>query len=351
MLVSRVLEVRNGDTAAAVCGFLGRLLSEGVAERLFLPVASAEGLEARSQVVTGAEALSSINPLPIVMLENGAVALRQAMEAEPEAHFVALLRPCELRAVVELAKRGRFDLERLAIVGMDCLSTYEVEFVRQSRERHPADLDALLKESLRLAQTGQIAGGGYRMACQLCDRPSADYRAANVLLGLVGVNTGEKVLVLADDRNDTRFKLQRLTDREATEREAVDREVTLWRLSERRKEAAQRKLEALGLADAYPGVIMGYMRHCTLCGDCVAACPQCSDELRLALGRGKEAFIAALLNESLRLASCAGCGMCQVNCPEGIPLGAISRALSDQIQIRMHYVPGRDVAEPLPWAL
>jgi hypothetical protein len=42
--------------------------------------------------------------------------------------------------------------------------------------------------------------------------------------------------------------------------------------------------------------------------------------------------------------------MCQVHCPEGIPLSAIQRALSQQIQQRMHYAAGRDVHEPLPWS-
>jgi ferredoxin len=190
---------------------------------------------------------------------------------------------------------------------------------------------------------------GSRLACQLCDRPAPDYRAADVLVGLVGVDTDEKILILADEATDARLGLDRLTDRPATERETVDREVTVWRLSERKREAAQRKLEALGLADAYPGVIMGYMQKCTLCGDCLDACPQWSDELRGALSKGREAFVAALVNESVRLASCSGCGMCQAHCPEGVPISAIIRSLSLQIQRRMHYAAGRDVKEPLPW--
>ena len=246
---------------------------------------------------------------------------------------------------------GKLDLAKLILVGVDCLSTYDPDYWRRGNELHAGSPDWLVDEALALARTGQVRTDGYRLACELCDRPSADYRAADVLVGLVGVANQETILILADETRDARWRLQALTDRQATERETVDREVTLWRLGERRKEAAAARLESLGLADAYPGVIMGYMRKCTLCGECIDACPQWSEELRAAVGRGKEAFLQALLNATQRLASCSGCGMCQVHCPEGIPLSAIQRALSQQIQQRMHYIAGRDVHEPLPWSV
>jgi Fe-S oxidoreductase len=94
---------------------------------------------------------------------------------------------------------------------------------------------------------------------------------------------------------------------------------------------------------------MRYMSKCTLCGECIDTCPQWSEELRSALTRGREAFIQALLNATQRLASCCECGMCQVECGEGIPLGAIQRAISLQVQHRMHPVAGRDARDLLPW--
>ena len=350
MLISRVLEVQNEDTVAAVRRFLGKLLEEGVAERVFAPVDLAAGQEPLSQVVPDRNAIDSVNPLLPLMMENAAEALRQAMELEPRANFAAVLRPCEVRAVIELAKRGRFDLNRLVIVGLDCLATYDADFYHEVNANHPDDPYWLMHESLRFAQKGQITPYRYRIACQLCERPAADYQAVDIMLGVIGVNAREKVLVLADERSDVRFKLHKITDRKASEREAVEREVTLWRLSERRKEAAARKLAEMGLTDANMGVIMGYMSKCTLCGNCVDACPLCTDELNEAFKQGKEAFITAFVNQAERLVSCAACGMCQVHCPEDIPLSAINRVLSQQIQTRMSYVPGRDVSEPRPWA-
>jgi ferredoxin len=348
MLVSRVLEVREEDPATAIRDFLERLMDSGAAERLFAPVVG-EGGAVHGEVLTGKEGLRLVDPLWPVMAEGTARDLTEAMANEPESHFAALLRPCEQRTVIEMAKRGAFPLERLTVIGVDCLSTVDPAYREEADREHPQDRRWLEERALRFAQTGQVAPGA-RLACDLCERPAPDYQASQVILGLIGVQTDEKVLVLADEADDDSLRLQRLTERPATERETVDREVTVWRLSERRKEAAEHRLEALGLADGYPGVISGYLARCDLCGKCLEACQLCSGPLREALQQGHDAFVSALINESLRLASCSGCGMCQASCPQGIPLCAISRSLGRQVQGRMRYVPGRDVREPLPWA-
>lgn len=349
MLVSRVVEVGAAGPVAALDDFLGRLMHASGAQRLLAPVEVQPGVVS-PHVFRAGEDLRRINPLLPLMQANAAATLWAAAQEAPSSLMVAVLRPCEVRAAVELAKHGKLNLDSLILVGVDCLSTYEASYWKQGTEQNARRADWLMDEALALARTGQVRTEGYRLACELCDRPAADYRAADVLVGLVGVNNRENLLILADEARDARWALQSLTDRPATERETVDREVMLWRLAERRKEAAAARLESLGLADAYPGVILGYMGKCTLCGECIDACPQWSDTLSEALGKGREAFIQALVNATQRLASCAGCGMCQVHCPEGIPLSAIQRALSQQIQQRMHYAAGRDVHEPLPWS-
>ena len=348
MLVSCILEVGEGGPVPVLQSFLAGLIQASASRRLLGPVSTEPGIVSPA-ILTQAGEFSRVNPLLPLMQANAAALLRTAMGGSAAEPLIAVLRPCEVRAAIELAKQGKLDLANLILVGVDCLSTYEPGYWTKGNDAHPGRPDWLMDEALQLAQTGQVRTEGYRLACQLCERPAADYRAADLLIGLVGVPNQERLLVLADEAKDARWNLEALTDRPATERETVDREVTLWRLAERRKEAAEAKLESLGLTDAYPGVIMGYMNKCTLCGECVDACPQWSEELRSALAGGKDAFLQALLSASQRQASCSGCGMCQVHCPEGIPLSAIQRALSRQIQQRMHYVAGRDLHDPLPW--
>lgn len=333
---------------AALQAFLAGLLRVSSAAKLLAPVVSEPGRVEPGLIPRGA-VLSQVNPLLPLMQVNAAAALRSAARDAPLESMVAVLRPCEVCAAIEMAKHGQLDLQPVIVVGVDCLSTYDPAYWAQGRDEHGDNPDWLVDEALKLAQRGQVRGEGCRLACELCDHPAADYRAADILVGLVGVPSQERLLILADEDKDARWGLEALTDRTATERETADREVTLWRLADRRREVAAARLESLGLTGADPGVIMGYMQKCTLCGECIDACPQWSEELRTALGSGRQAFIDALLNATQRLASCSGCGMCQVHCTEGIPLSAIQRALSQQVQQRSHYGAGRTVHDALPW--
>jgi formate dehydrogenase subunit beta len=349
MIIGRIFPVENRNTLGAARGFLGGLLEQGTADALFIPVEMEIGRRTHPDAIREQAGIARANPLLPVMTENAAVALRQAMRREHDARFIAVLRPCEVRAVIELAKRGEIEMDRLTLVGMDCLSTYTPEYVDATSAAHTDDPAWLTHEALRMASLGVIAPEGYRSACLLCDRPSADYQAVHIQIGLIGVNSTQHLLVLADNETDAHLGLEKLTERKATEREMGEREIVVQQVGKRRQEAARNELGTYGLADGHLGVVMGYLNKCTLCGKCLDACPICSQELREALKQGKPPFITEFISQSERLVSCSTCGMCQVTCPEGIPLCAISYALAQPIRDRMSYVPGRSTNEPLPW--
>lgn len=348
MLVSRVLEIGETGPVAALQTFLAGLMQATGASRMLASVVIEAGV-VNPEVIAGGVGMARVNPLLPLMHADATTALRSAREDAPEEAMVAVLRPCEVRSAIELATQGKLNLTNTVLVGVDCLSTFEPAYWERGNELHRGCPDWLVWEALQLAQGGQVQTEGTRLACRLCDRPAADYRAADVLIGLVGVQNKERLLVLADEAKDARWSLQALTDRPATERETADREVALWRLADRRKKGAAACLADLGLADADPAAIMGYLSKCTLCGDCIDACPQWTEELRSAVTRGRAAFVQGLLNATQRLAGCCECGICQIECGEGIPLSAIQRAVGLQVQHQMGFVAGREAREPLPW--
>jgi formate dehydrogenase subunit beta len=348
MLVGRVLDVGAKGPVTALQTFLAGLLRASGATHLLAPAATEPG-RVDPKLMSLRAVLSHVNPLLPLMQADAAGALLSAVRGAPEETVVAVLRPCEVRATSGLARQGKLDLGRVIVVGIDCLGTYEPAYWSHGNPLHVDRPDWLVEEALKLAQLGQAPAEGCRLACELCDQPAADYRAADLLIGLVGVPNQERLLVLAEADRDKRWRLEALTSRLATEREAVDREVTLWRLADRRREGAAARLARLGLANADSGVIMDHMRKCTLCGECIDLCPQWSRELREALDHGRGAFIGSLLNSCQRLAGCSDCGMCQVQCVEGIPLSAILRVLSRAGSQRVRQVSGRTMREARPW--
>jgi len=347
MLVGRVLEVGAGGPVAALQTFLTGLLRASGAASLLAPVEVGPG-RVQPQVVPQGAVLSQVNPLLPLMQADAAAALRTAVWASPAGPMIAVLRPCEVHAASEMARQGKLDRRQVIVVGMDCLSTYEPAYWSQGNQAHEGNPDWLADEALKLAELGQVPAQGCRQACELCDRPAADYRAADVLVGLIGVRNKERLLILADEEVHARWGLEALTDRAATERETVDREVTLWRLADRRKGVAAASLESLGLTEARRPAIMGHLGRCTLCGKCIDACPQWSEEMRAALRCGREAFLQALLDVPQRQ-GCSGCGTCQMDCPQGIPLSAIQRALSLQVGRHKLHVGERNLRGPVLW--
>ncbi len=341
MYVARVMKVEDSQPQQAILSLLAGLLNAGHVAGVLIPAADGQGYGLR--LARTRDEFGDYDPLSPRMFANAACRIPQALPSGEKPVAIAL-HPCETRTLIEMAKRGAVDRARLLVLGMDC------GFASGGTPREePIGTDALRAQALACASAGLPAPAEARMACRLCERPAADLEGADLLLGWIGLDPYEKVLVIADEAGDQALALESLTQRCATEREAVDREMALWRMADRRKQAATELLKELGLEDGHPTVAAGYLSRCTLCGECLRACALAGDDLREAMKQGKPAFIQALLNEAQRLASCSGCGFCQANCPEHIPLCAIAHALGQQVQSRMHYTPGRSLSDPLPW--
>jgi formate dehydrogenase subunit beta len=343
MYVARVIPVQESQPQQAILALLGGLLDAGHIAGVLMPSSGTEGGGLR--LASTRDELAGYDPLSPKMLSNAACGLPQAL-VPSEKRVAIALHPCETRTLIEMAKRGAVERDRLLVLGMDC--GFGTSGSTADGQQDPV---ALRVQSLACASAGLPAPAQARMACRLCERPAADLESADVLLGWIGLDPQEKLLLIADEAVDQALGLESLTQRSATEREAVDREMALWRMVDRRKKAALELLEELGLEDGHPAVAAGYLSRCTLCGECLEACALAGDDLRQAMQQGKTVFIQALLAEAQRMASCSGCGFCQANCPEGIPLCAIAYSIGHQIQSRMHYTPGRSLEDPLPWAL
>ncbi len=117
------------------------------------------------------------------------------------------------------------------------------------------------------------------------------------------------------------------------------------------------------------GGIAGFFDTCIRCHNCMTACPICYCKTCLfrtaAFDHEPEHYMTAahrkgavrMLGDTLLFhmtrmnhmsASCVSCGMCTSACPSDIQVGAIFSAVGEQVQAAFSYVPGRDLAEPLP---
>ena len=350
MNVNRLIRVRDGDVVNALRQFLALWWRHYKLEALLAPVEVPTRSTVVTQVIEDPAGLAAVNPFAPLMLANTA-AIGEYAQRYAGRRVAAMLRPCELRTLVELRKQGRLPAEadEVVILGLDCLGTFPADgYARRMQERGAAEM---MREVLIYADEGGLTPQDFRTACQVCSWPAP--RGADLTLGVFGTNAGGYLLLIArDEAVDARLGLSVVTSGLATESQVVRREVAVGAVAERRAKA-RAQLESIS-HDEHPfgdlGRRLSWFASCCLCGDCLDACPLYNGELTGLLGvHGARPPLAELVDVTRWLASCSGCGMCEAACDQRVPLMRLISPLSRQIQGALHHTAG-DPARPLPWA-
>src|SRR5574340_470126 len=123
MNVNRIMPVSEGNTLGAVQEFIAAFLDRNLVDALFVPQTAAD-TTVSAALISNPDAIKRSNPFAPIMVTNAAKQVAEQTLRQPERHIGAVLRPCEIRALVELAKRGRANLANLTVVGIDCLGTF-----------------------------------------------------------------------------------------------------------------------------------------------------------------------------------------------------------------------------------
>ncbi len=127
MKIEAVLKAEEGNVLGALRSFLSKLLEQGVVDYLLVPLEISHGRTLALSLVKNPERLDIANPFSPVMPMSGAAIVSQLTVDKPEKKLGVVLKPCEIRALIELVKLEQASLENLVIIGTDCLGTYEVE--------------------------------------------------------------------------------------------------------------------------------------------------------------------------------------------------------------------------------
>ena len=359
MKVNRLLYIRDGDVVKTLREFLASWWRQVGLDAMLAPVETPGKFGTVSQIIESPADLSIVNPFAPLMRSNTASAVDEFVSKHPTGCIAVMLRPCELRTLVELRKRqpkrsfwpalDKGDLD-LVIIGVDCLGTLpEVEYARLDG-LHGSE--ALTREAL----TYDISNGALyrrlRVACQVCDSPEPP--CGDIVIGFVGVALNGYLLVIAhDETTDERLRLQKVTEGLAEEQQTMYRQTAVKAVMDKR---AARRASLFHDSDHPDGNfcnLLSCFARCTLCADCLDACPLYEGELTSVLGVRNlhipgHPLMCELVEVSRWLASCSGCGMCQEACEYGISLTPMVSMMSHLIRQGLQYTAG-DPAQRLPW--
>ena len=353
MSVARVFPVSPEGPVHAIQEFLSAYWGRNGIGAMLAPVRAGNENRVRAAVIESREALAGVDPLAPVFSGNSAGLLGDLVADRPAKRTAALLRPCEMRALVELRKRGRTSpaVDAVHILGVDCLSCYPQELYRQATAERGAQ--EVLSENLEHAGEGGLTPETLRTACQLCDWPAPV--GADVTIGVLGVETDRHLLIIVRDESvDQKLGVREITPTLAPEDVRVRRETAVAAIAEKRARQRDRLCASLPSSLADLGSALSPFVNCSLCGHCLQACPLYDGELAGLLGpEGHAGSQRPLLGELVQVArwlsSCSGCGICEDVCPNHVPVMSLVCSLSHRLQEGLNYRPG-DPAQPLPWA-
>jgi formate dehydrogenase subunit beta len=352
------LPVKGNDILAAIRGFLKQLLETGVVDALLVSMETPSGTVTPA-LVADPELLDAANPLAPVMGLNaarvaGKVSIRAPQGRDIRPRIGVVLRPCELRALVELVKLQQASLDDMVTIGLDCVGTYDVPvYLTKKQETGEQGLWRELYDNL------QSSVPDLRDACKMCEKPHV--QEANIVLELFGASLDASIPVALPDAMAEKLGLT--PAEESTQRtEAIEQIVTArTQVRDARFAEIRQQLEQEG--------IEGVLAACVRCHNCMAVCPICYCKTCLFKSPVFEHEPAQYVNWARRKGayrlpadtmlfhltrlnhmalSCIGCGMCTSDCPAELPVGRVFRAVGQQVQQTFEYEPGRSVDDPLP---
>ena len=354
-----ILPVSNGDVLKAIRTFLSSLLQRKLVDALLVPLELPTRDNVVPTIVSNPDRLQAANPLAPVMPLNSArlVSLMTAVSPSPNKLGV-VLRPCELRALIELVKLKQASLENLILIGVDCLGTYSIndygKFVQETAT--PA------RDFLNKFKEGK-EDPLLRKACQVCEYPIP--MSADLVIGLIGIDFNTGILLKANTAEGERIIEEMGLEEGSVEgRDAAISKLISQRIERRDKLFEQTKKDVHGLEK-----LMATLATCVNCHNCKTTCPLCyckecffdspvfEFEAEKYLGWAQKKGALRMPTDTLlfhltrlnhMVISCVGCGLCTEACPNNIPVSDIFRLVGYQVQRTFDYVPGRSLEEELP---
>jgi len=361
------VKVIDGKTEEAIVGFLKSLLEKGVIEGIMVPkpLPSKDGFV--QTLIRNPEMLSGVSVLSPTMPVQSSRVVSSLSVKNLDKKVAVVMKACEIRAAVELAKFLQVKPDHLYLIGIDCPGTFEVpDYAKMAQEGKGEEVTKALLKGTEKGEISPPSGYAFRTACQMCEYPVP---RADIVLKLYGYKTDQEIGIEIGDKLEKEIEekgILSFSDNEPASRNEVVNKVV-----------ADRTKKRDAIFQEFKGIVkdlqsfLDRFSTCVRCHNCMVACPICyckecvfktavfehdGDQfLRWADRKGEirmptDTLIFHLIRMSHMVTSCIGCGLCDSACPSRLPVATLFRSVGDRIQKMFQYVPGRDIAEVPPVA-
>jgi len=357
--VSKSLSINKGSEEG-IKEILKYLLVTDRVRGVFTLTRTGENGSLNYSLITNSNELNDTAPLfPIMPANAGGLLSRLTLKDSLSDPVAAVLRPCELRAFIELIKREQGNLDNFLLISSTCGGVYPLETYCNG------NIEGKLENYWNSLKKGEIATE-LRPTCMSCEYLMP--HNADITIALVGKKDSDKQCSLFLNNEKAEMFLEGFNGSMKNE-DILSDEIQL--LIDKRKDKKQTlfnefEFENLGLE----GVIDTFGK-CIGCHGCSSVCPICycnlcdfeskdyeykpiTYEIELRKRGGVRIPPNTILYQIGRLThitfSCVGCGMCSDVCPVDIPISTLFLKIGDSVQKLFKYIPGTELDEKIPVA-
>ena len=364
MATTAQLNVKDQDLLKTLRGFLTTVLKQEDISAVLAPWRLPMKNTIMPTLITDIDQVDGIDPLSPAFPMNSAKVLSRLTRKPSGGKIAAVMRPCEIRAFVELVKLKQGRTEDVVIIGLDCLGAFENRnFFNWAKD----DLDEATKRfytHILSEKEGSVDGVDVAPACRVCEFPTA--LSADISIGVFGVDTANRVLVQGLTPTGEAFmgKLGlKKTEEPPSRKKSLDK-LLADRIAGRDHMFTETRETTENLEK-----LTAYLANCINCYNCRVACPVCycrecvfvtdvfdhepQQYIRWAERKGAVKIPTdTALYHITRMAhmstACVGCGQCSNACPNDIPLMELFRTTAHQTQQAFEYEAGRSIDEKPP---
>ncbi len=353
-MTDRLLSVVDGDTKGALNSLLRELLAKGKVQAVLALQEVGSKRSAFPVLVSDPDRLSCDPFAPVMPLNTAKIVSRMTRSGPLTRSVAVVLRPCEIRALLELVKLKQVDLQNIFIIGIECPGTFPLN----TFSTLPKDMDAT-----KAVLEGKGVEKLLRSSCLACRDPVPSN--ADIVIGTFNMDTNKAFLVRSmTETGEGLVKDLGLKDAGPL----PDRESALLKVKAA-KDSYREKLKQKGEMVKGLEKVSTFFETCINCHNCMKNCPICYCRECLfestVLDMPADRYVSKAASKGMvktptdtllfhitrfnhMILSCVECGMCEQACPVGIPLMDIIIPIAENAQKEFEYSPGRDAKEPLP---
>ena len=353
-LKGAVIPAKSG-IRKTIIDLLEKAVDKGVFDAVIIPMKVPAGDSFAYVLVKDKTLLKDGYPLPPTMFVQGGKMLSSVTRlGEGKIRIAAIMRPCETRAAIELAKLGQTNLKNITLISIDCPGVLPTSDFLKDPEKNIKIFDEAVKN---------WDDKKMRPVCQICDKSSMV--SGDIHIGTLGAKK-DACFIISNSKKGNDFadklgiNLKDNIDSWQTKAKNISEEK-----SKKRKKAHKELKAKVGGIDNLVETFI----QCINCHNCMRVCPVCicrlcyfdsdnvkhpaEDYLSRAESKGSMRFLpdttlfqmGRMMHMSI---SCVSCGACEDACPMSIPVAQIFSMIADETQSLFDYVSGRSLEEPIP---